>query len=206
MRPDRGKTRSLAGENIRMALVTVWSQKLRSGLTLLGIIIGVATVIAMVSMIQGLNNSISREISSLGTGVLFISKQEAGIHIGGMERRKPRKDITIDDAEAIGRTCAAVGWVSPEIQMMYKVAFGGQSTKSMAVVGGTEQYFAANNWSIIRGREISEADDRHAARVCVIGFGLAELLFPNGGELGRKIQAGDQEYVVIGVLSPKGKF
>ena len=91
--------RSLAGENISMALGTLWSQKLRSSLTLLGITIGVATVIAMVSLIQGLNHSMTRQISSLGTGVLYISKYEAGVRFGD-EDRKPRKDITIDDARA----------------------------------------------------------------------------------------------------------
>lgn len=173
--------RNLAGENVRMALTTLWSQKLRSGLTLLGIIIGVATVIAMVSMIQGVNGSVSKQIGSLGTGVLYISKEEAGIHIGGMEQRKPRKDLTVDDADAIARNCPAVGTVSPEIRDMRRIAFAGVETKTISVAGSGEEFLTANNWSVDRGRPFTTDDVRHAGPVCLLGASIAEQLFPNGG-------------------------
>ncbi len=189
-----------------MALTTIWSQKLRSGLTLLGIIIGVATVIAMVSMIQGLNDSVTRQIGSLGTGVLFISKYEAGIHVGGMEERKPRKDLTLEDAEAIRRSCPAVAAVSPEIGAMWKVSYAGVETKTISVSGGTPDFFPAGNWGIARGRALTDDDVRHAAAVCVIGTGVADLLFPTGGDLGSRVRVGTGEYLVVGVLSSKGKF
>lgn len=204
--PPAGR-RSLAGENFRMALDTLWSQKLRSGLTLLGIIIGVATVIAMVSMIQGLNHSIEKQIGSLGTGVLYISKHEAGIHIGGdREGRKPRKDITVDDAEAVATYCPAVAHVSPEIMDQRKVSFGGTESRSIGVVGGTEAFFVVNNWTIDRGRGLTFDDVRHGDPVCVLGADIDELLFPTGGDLGSMIQIGKDRCRVIGVLSPRGKL
>jgi putative ABC transport system permease protein len=199
--------RSLAGENVRMALATLWSQKLRSGLTLLGVIIGVATVIAIVSMIQGLNKSIARQIGSLGTGVLYVSKYEAGIHLGGdMESRKPRKDITADDAEAIERLCPAVAYVSPEIQDQRKVSIGGVESRSIGVSGATEAYFPANNWTIDRGRGLSFDDVRHGEAVCVLGADISKLLFPSGGDLGSLIQIGNDRCRVIGVMAPRGQF
>ncbi len=130
MKVETKHRRSLAGENIRMALGTLWSQKLRSGLTLLGVIIGVATVIAMVSLIQGLNGSIARQIGSLGSSVLYISKHEAGIHIGEREH-KVRKDLTREDAAAIREFCPAVATVSPEVWQSRKVSYGRLATKSI---------------------------------------------------------------------------
>jgi putative ABC transport system permease protein len=206
MKSEARARRGLAGENVRMALTTLWSQKLRSGLTLLGIIIGVATVIAMVSMIQGLNGSVSKQIGSLGTGVLYISKEEAGIHIGGMEQRKPRKDLTVDDADAITRLCPAVGTVSPEIRDMRRVAYGRVETKTISVAGSGEEFLASNNWTIDRGRSFTADDVRHSSAVCLLGASIAEQLFPNGGELERIVQVGSESYRVIGVLSAKGKM
>ncbi len=205
MRSER-PVRSLAGENVRMALTTLWSQKLRSGLTLLGIIIGVATVIAMVSLIQGLNGAIARQIGSLGSGVLYISKHEAGIHLGGDIERKPRKDLTADDADAILRTCPAVAAVSPEIWDQRRVSYGRIETKRIGVAGGTEGYFPANNWSLAEGRVLTAEDVRHATSTCVIGSSVAEFLFPSGGAVGSWIRVGSEEYLVAGVLAGRGKF
>jgi putative ABC transport system permease protein len=205
MKSERRRVKSLAFENIRMALTTLWTQKLRSGLTLLGIIIGVATVIAMVSMVQGANRSMARQIGSLGSGVLYISKHEAGIHIGQRDR-KPRKDITIDDAEAIGRSCPAVAFASPQISDQRRVAFGRSETKTIEITGAGEEFFGANNWEVDRGRPLTDEDVRHRAAVCVVGASVAEELFPIGGEIGSRIRVGSQEYRVIGVLGRKGKF
>jgi putative ABC transport system permease protein len=206
-RPVPRLRRSLAGENIRMALGTLWSQKMRSGLTLLGIIIGVATVIAMVSLIQGLNRSIVKQIGSLGTGVLYISKHEPGIQIGDdHERRRPRKDLTRGDAEAIAELCPAVAYVSPQIMDKRKVAFAGTESRSVDIVGGNESFFPANNWTIERGRGITYDDVRHAAPVCVVGADIVNLLFPTGGELGSLIQIGNLRCRVIGVLGARGQM
>ncbi|MDM7915703.1 MAG: ABC transporter permease [Candidatus Eisenbacteria bacterium] len=212
MRPEeraaggRGRRKSLAGENVRMALGTLWSQKLRSGLTLLGIIIGVATVIAMVSMIQGLNRSMARQIGSLGSGVLYITKHEAGIHIGGMEERKPRKDLTVQDAAAIEELCPAIEAVSAEIWDRRKLAFGAVETKSIGVVGATEDYFLVNNRTVDSGRPITDEDVRHGGAVCILGTAVEDLLFPSGGALGSRIRVGDESAIVIGILNERGKF
>jgi len=202
-RTHRG--RSLIFENVRMALSTLWSQKLRSGLTLLGIIIGVSTVIAMVSMIQGANRSMARQIGTLGSGILFISKWEAGIHVGRIDR-KPRKDITVDDADAIAASCPAVAYVSPEIGDNGKVSFGRNETKTITIIGATDRFLAANNWSVQTGRPLSEDDVRHRTLVCLLGATIAEELFPTGGAVGSTVRVAGERYRVVGVLGSKGKF
>jgi putative ABC transport system permease protein len=188
-----------------MALTTLWSQKMRSGLTLLGIIIGVATVIAMVSLIQGVNHSMQRQIGSLGSGVLYITKYEAGIHVGDFQH-KPRKDITVEDAEAIAAACPAIAWASPEIQSQWKVAYGRTETRRIGIVGGTEAQAPASNWVIETGRALTEDDVRHRAPVCVLGATVAEQLFPSGGEVGSRVRVGKEDLRVIGVFARKGKF
>lgn len=197
--------RSLAFENIRMALSTLWSQKLRSGLTLLGIIIGVSTVIAMVSMIQGANRSMADQIGTLGSGVLYISKHEAGIQVGRSDR-KPRKDITVEDAAAIERSCPAVAYVSPEIRDSRKVSYARTETRTIEITGATDRFFDANNWVIATGRPLSEEDVRHRASVCLLGASIAEELFPTGGSIGTTVRVGSEKYRVIGVLAGKGNF
>lgn len=205
MRSSRISGRSLAGENILMALTTLWSQKLRSGLTLLGIMIGVATVIAMVALIQGLNSSVSRQIGSLGSGTLYISKYEAGIQFGEMEW-KPRKDLTREDADAIRRLCPAVAYVSPEIWDRRGVGFGAAETRAVGVVGADEDFLMANNWQLAEGRGVTYEDVRHGAAVCVLGASVAEDLFSTGGALGSSVRIGSDRCVVIGILAAKGKF
>ncbi len=205
MKFDAAHRRSLAGENVRMALTTLWSQKLRSGLTLLGVIIGVATVIAMVSLIQGLNGSIARQIGALGSGVLYISKHEAGIHIGERDR-KVRKDLTKDDAAAIARLCPAVATVSPEVWQGRRISYGRLETRNIGIVGGTEDFFATNNWSIGEGRPLSADDVRHSSAFCVLGTAVTDQLFPSGGAIGARVRVGSDVYVVIGVLASRGKF
>ncbi|MBD3162017.1 MAG: FtsX-like permease family protein, partial [Candidatus Eisenbacteria bacterium] len=205
MRTERRARGGLWFENVRMALFTLWSQKLRSGLTLLGVIIGVATVIAMVSMIQGANRSMADQIGTLGSGVLYISKHEAGIQVGRSDRR-PREDITIDDAHAIEEHCPAVAHVSPEIRAMWKVSYGRQETKSIGVIGASEPFFDANNWTIAQGRPLTREEVRHRAPVALLGASVAAELFPTGGGLGTRVRIGPESYQVIGILEEKGSF
>ena len=206
MKSDGKRGRSLAFENVRMALTTLWSQKLRSGLTLLGIIIGVSTVIAMVSMIQGANQSMARQIGSLGSGILYITKHEAGIHVGGRRDRRVRKDITVEDAEALARSCPALAHVSPEVRDNRKVSYGGNVTRTIGIIGATEEFFTANDWVVETGRPLTAEDVRHRASVCILGSSIAEELFPVGGELGSRVRVGKDECRVIGVLAAKGNF
>ena len=116
---------SLLRENVRMALEALLSTKMRSMLTLLGLMIGVGAVIAMMAVVAGLNGTVKKQIASLGSGVLYVSKYDAGVHFGDDRPRKPRKDLTVADADAIAEFCPSAAGVSPEIQDMGYLQAGG---------------------------------------------------------------------------------
>jgi len=154
-----------------MALDSLFSTKLRSLLTLLGLMIGVGTVIAMMAIISGLNASMRRQIASLGSGILYVSKYEAGIHVGDGGRRKPRKDLTRADAEAVAEQCASAAGVSAEIQDGVYVSAGQVKTSFVGLYGVTPSFCEVNDWFPSEGRFLNADDLKHRSRVCVLGRG-----------------------------------
>jgi putative ABC transport system permease protein len=197
---------SLFWDNVRMALGSMLSTKLRSFLTLLGLMIGVGTVIAMMAVIAGLNASVTRQIASLGSGVLYISKYEAGIQFGGGERRKPRKDLLFEDGQAIAGFCPAVAAVSEEIGDGGYVSSGKVKTSFINITGVTASFVDVNDWSPEEGRFLINDDLTHRNHVCVLGQGPAGILFPNGGAIGQWIELEGLKYQVVGVMTGRGKF
>lgn len=195
---------ALLRENMKLALNSLRQSKLRTSLTLLGIVIGVATVIAMVSILSGLGRSVRDQIASLGSGILYVSKYEAGFHSSDEERN--RKDLTVSDAEAIAALCPSVEAVSPEINRpAYASAFG-RRTSLLTFYGVTAEFARANEWEIAEGRFLTEHDVLHRAAVCVLGVKPAEVLFPHGGSLGQWVDVDGKSLQVIGVLEEKGNF
>jgi putative ABC transport system permease protein len=201
-RPARA---SLFRENVRMALQAILSTKLRSFLTVLGIVIGVGTVIAMTSLISGLGRSIRGQIASLGSGVLYVTKQDSGFESGSREERN-RKDLRLSDAEAIATLCPSVLAVSPEIKRMTHASVAGHQTSLLTLLGATEDFARVNDWEPAVGRFLGRDDLRHRADVCVLGAGPADILFPYGDPVGQRIEVDGRVCLVIGVLEEKGKF
>ncbi|MCA9755738.1 MAG: ABC transporter permease [Candidatus Eisenbacteria bacterium] len=200
-----GRRGTLFRENIAMALRNLGAAKMRSSLTILGIVIGVATIIAMVGVISGLGKSIRSQIDSLGTGILYLSKYESGFQTNH-ERDERRKDFTRDDALAIARLCPSVQRTSAEIKRPGFAELGGKKTSVLGVFGGTETFAETGGWELREGRFLTGYDDSHRADVCVIGAGPAELLFPVGSPLGQWIRVEGRQLQVIGVFEKKGRF
>lgn len=188
-----------------MALDSLLATKLRSFLTLLGLMIGIGSVIGMLSVVQGLNRSMSRQIASLGSGVLYISKHEAGVRMGDTPRRV-RKDLTLEDARAVEELCPSVSTVSAEIQDAGFLAAAGVKSSLLTLSGVEAGYTEVNDWEIATGRFLTADEIRRAVRVCVLGHAPAEILFPHGGAVGQWVSLEGQRFLVIGVLEPKGKF
>ncbi|MGB9893016.1 MAG: ABC transporter permease [Candidatus Saccharicenans sp.] len=198
-------------EVFTMALDSIRSHKLRSFLTTLGIVIGVMTVIAMVSVIQGLNKSIAGEIERIGSNLIMIQKFEP-VRTGFLsDEERQRKDLTIEDAEAIRSECPLVGAVTiqitPDFMKLPEVKY--QNLKSdNAIVFGTDEYF--NNVYAVylpkEGRSFTQAEIRHSARVCLIGTEVAEALFPHSNPVGKEIRIGPEKFTVIGVMGKRGQM
>ncbi len=197
---------SLLRENVQMALEALLSTKMRSMLTLLGLMIGVGAVIAMMAVIAGLNGSVKKQIASLGSGVLYVSKHEAGVHFGDDRPRRQRKDLTIADAAAIAEFCPSAAGVSPEIQNMGYLRAGGVKSSALAIVGATSGFAEANGWEPEVGRFFTDDEGKHRSPVAVLGAGPAGVLFPAGGAVGQWINYDGHRFLVVGVLKAKGKF
>jgi len=198
-------------EVFRMALDSIRTHKLRSFLTILGIVIGVMTVIGMVSVIQGLNKSFRAELESAGSDLIMIQKYDR-VRMGeANEEERTRKDLTIDDARAIEKECSLVKAVAvslrPSLFEQIDIKYRNIKSDSSFVMGFNEKFPVVMSLYLPReGRHLTEAEITHSSRVCVLGFELAEILFPHGSPVGKEIRIGGEKFAVVGVLSKRGQI
>jgi putative ABC transport system permease protein len=187
----------------RLALRALARNKMRSALTMLGIIIGVAAVIAVVSIGQGAQYMVQQGIQAMGTNVVFIaagSGRPGGIRVGygGV------KTLTIDDMNAILREIPLIKEAAPSVNSRRQVVYGNQNWST--VVGGTTpNFFEIRNWSIQEGSVFSDEEVDLAANVCVIGTTVARNLFLDENPVGKTIRIGKLPFRVDGVLESKGQ-
>lgn len=200
-------------ESVRFAGTALAAHKLRTGLTTLGIIIGVTTVIAMVSIIEGFNNNVISNFQSFGATLVQFQKFDPQFGPGGSrdEDQRVRKELTYEDAVALKKLCPSMLAVSPERywfagenQAAPTVHYGGTEGTPDILAGVIEDYPVANNHFVVEGRFISDADFRHDAQVTVLGFVLAETLFPHTDAIGKKVTIAGRAYTVIGIMEKQG--
>ncbi|MBP7146855.1 MAG: ABC transporter permease [Acidobacteria bacterium] len=206
--------RSGIPENVGFALQAMWSQKLRSFLTLLGIIAGVATVIMMVSFVVGFNNSITAAFTQFGAYLVQFQKfsPRFGGPGGPPEEERNRRDLTLDDAVALKRMGTRVAAVSPE-RYLFQFLYGEPIVRSRRgeangplVLGAAPDYCVANTHYVKDGRFFTDADLRHAAHVTVISSDISGALFPFRDAIGQQLTINGVPYTVIGLFEDKGGF
>ena len=194
-----------------MALDSLRTHKLRSFLTILGIIIGVMTVIGMVSVIQGLNRSFMQQLESVGSDMIDIQKY-APVQIGRMsEEERTRKNLTFEDALAIERevplvkAVAVSAYVSPFSPV--EVKYRNVKSDSAMVIGMNDKWPIVMSVYLPRlGRTFTASEVVHKSRVAVLGSELADVLFPNINPIGKEIRVGPEGFTVIGVLAKRGQM
>ncbi len=195
-----------------MAFDSIKSHKLRSFLTLLGIMIGVMTVIGMVSIIQGLNRSFLAELESAGSDLIIVTKFEPGANIGRLsEEERKRKDLSFEDVEALREESTLLKAVAVDIvvDIFESVTIKYQNTKTQDsfVIGMNEEFpDVLSVYLPEKGRFITESDVTHNSKICVLGSELAETLFPHTQALGKDIRIGPEKFTVVGVLEERGSF
>jgi len=188
---------------LRSAFRALQRNKMRSFLTMLGIIIGVAAVIAMLAIGQGAEYSVEQQISALGTNVLIVlpgSQQTGGLRVGA----GTMTNLTDDDAQAIQRECPAVGLVSPGTRAGGQV-IAGNLNWATGIEGTGPDYLEIRKWSVEYGDFYTESDIKAAAKVCVLGKTVADNLFPDSSPVGQNIRIRNVPFKVVGVLSRKGQ-
>jgi putative ABC transport system permease protein len=177
--------------------------KMRSFLTMLGIIIGVAAVIAMLAIGQGAETSVKDQIAALGSNVLIIfpgSQQQGGVRGGA----GTMTTLTEDDALAVSKECPAVAYVSPGARANGQV-IAGDMNWATSIEGGSADYLNIRQWALADGDFFSDADVKAAAKICILGKTVADNLFPDTSPIDQTIRIRNVPFKVIGVLIKKGQ-
>jgi putative ABC transport system permease protein len=189
----------------KLALRALARNKMRSMLTMLGIIIGVGAVIAMVGIGQGASASIQSQISQLGDNMLYVSAGSS--NTGGTRGGSgSATTLTVEDIQAIELDIPAVRAVSPSIRASGQLVFGNQNwVASSGIIGVSEKFPEIRLWQIESGEFFTESDVKSAGRVAVLGKTVADNLFAGTDPIGQTLRVRNLPFRVIGVLAPKGQ-
>jgi putative ABC transport system permease protein len=189
---------------LRVALRALSKNKLRAGLTVLGIVIGVAAVTAMVSIGQSATGLIRRELEGLGTNVILIfpgsKRGQGGVHHG----RGSMMTLTAGDCDAMVEECRAVLAASPIVGAGGQIVYGNTNWSPRELFGVGAEYLTVRNWGLRRGGFFTDREISSAAKVCVIGQTIVEKLFQTTDPLGETIRIHNIPFRVIGILEAKG--
>jgi putative ABC transport system permease protein len=195
----------LLGEILRVALSALRANKLRSFLTMLGIVIGVAAVIAMIALGRGAEQSVRERIASLGTTLVTVAPGQLR-GAGGVASGASRAELTMDDAEALEGESQLAEAIQPEMSRQLQVQYGNRNTNT-SIVGVTSNYTQVRNFQLQAGAMFTSGDDAGRRRVAVVGPQVATDLGLTSPEalLGEAIRIGSIQFQVVGVLAPKGQ-
>jgi putative ABC transport system permease protein len=190
-----------------MALDTVRDNKLRSGLTILGVTVGVVTVMFMVSIIQGLNRSFAAQLESLGSNTIFIAKFEPSFGRPPTQEERMRKELNLGDADAIRNESPALIGVSPiQRKIAETVRYLGKQSDTPLLLGVTPYYEITQSQYLGYGRFITDIDVQTRSNIAVLGKDLVKSLFGDEDPVGKEIKIAGNTFTVVGVMSDLGSI
>jgi putative ABC transport system permease protein len=189
-------------ESVKMATATLTSNRLRSALTMLGMIIGNASVVAMIGVGEGAQRFAAKQFESLGPNVLFV--------VPGNDNARNRtlnvpRTLVLNDARAIAAQVPSINYVAPQLQNQVPVVYGNRR-KSTLVIGTTELFAIVRDYDMARGRFISQQEVQRGTPVAVIGSDLAENLFGSKDPIGQRVRVRGLSFRIIGLMASKGSF
>jgi putative ABC transport system permease protein len=190
---------------VRIAALAIRRNKIRSMLTMLGVIIGVASVIAMIALGSGARAAIDEQIQSQGTNVVYVSAGSFGRGPGAVRQGAGSvSTLTLEDAQAIAQQVGAVDRISPMVRGRVQVVAGNQNWNT-SIESGNEDYVTIRNWPIISGANFTARDVLVAEKVCLLGATVVQNLFPDQDPVGQVIRVKNLPFRVVGVLAAKGQ-
>ncbi len=189
---------------LRIALLALRRNKVRSALTTLGVIIGVASVIAMIALSSGARASIDEQIQSTGTNVVYVSAGSWGRPGGVRGGSGSVQTLTLEDAKALQDQIPTVAHLTPVVRGRAQVVAGNINWNT-SIEGGNEDYVVVRNWPIVSGVNFTARDVTVADKVCLLGDTVAKTLFPGEDPVGQIIRVKNLPFRVLGVLAPKGQ-
>jgi putative ABC transport system permease protein len=200
--------RGLLGEVVRMALETVRTNKMRSALTVLGVVIGITAIVGMTSLIRGFDESIRGMINELGPKTIFLARV-GGLQDVDADEIARRPVLTVGDAKAIEKLAPSVAnvdiWLGNDGEVQERIFYESHRTTPLVVLGATEQFAAVNFVQPETGRFFTRAEVDHRRRVVVLGYSASEALFGKSGldPIGKKVRVGAIQFTVVGVLAKR---
>jgi putative ABC transport system permease protein len=190
---------------IRIAARAIRRNKIRSMLTMLGVIIGVASVIAMIALGSGARAAIDEQIQSQGTNVVYVSAGSFGRGPGTVRQGAGSvSTLTLEDAQAVAQQVPAAARVSPMVRGRVQVVAGNQNWNT-SIEGGNEDYVTIRNWPVTSGASFTARDVLVAEKVCLLGSTVVQNLFPDQDPVGQVIRVKNLPFRVLGVLATKGQ-
>lgn len=193
-------------EAIRIALQSLWANKLRSVLTLIGVVIGVASVIAVITLVNGANKYVATKISGYGSDTLSVSKMPSVILSGeDYLRFQKRKDITLEDYNAIKEGCTLCQTTGAQLFSKGTVVSGRESSTGTSIRGWTWTMPDITNLNVVQGRGFTPADDTQGSHVIIIGADIVDNILGHGNPIGKELRVDGEDYRVIGVGERQGK-
>jgi len=193
-------------EAFKLALQSLWGNKLRSILTLVGVIMGVASVIMVITLVQGANRYVSTKLSGYGADVFTITQMSSVIFTPEEYFKfQKRKILRMDDYDALREGCTECSEVGAMLAKSTNVSANGKSSNNTGVRGYTYSMLSLNNIDIALGRGFTPADIDHATKVVIVGYDIVDNLMPNGDPIGKEIRVDGIPYTVIGVADRLGK-
>jgi putative ABC transport system permease protein len=190
-------------QTLKIALRALRTNKMRSFLTMLGIIIGIASVIAMMAVGTGASYVISQQIASIGSNIILVlpgSTTSGGLRSGS----GGAQTLSSDDARAIMTECPSVAYAAGTVRTTGQIVNGNMNWSS-TVMGGTPELFEIREWPVVSGRPITQEDDNGAVKVCLLGQTVAENLFGSADPVGTIIRIKKIPFTVVGILERKGQ-
>ncbi|MBN2184376.1 MAG: ABC transporter permease [Candidatus Krumholzibacteriota bacterium] len=193
-------------ENFKQAIGVISNHKMRSSLLIVGVAIGVTTVLAMVTVMSGLGERIREDIVSANRPYLFVSRMDP---FGDSQERQDmyrRKQLTAEDMAALGEDCATVDKVDLQIDpggRMWVLRYEGERTNLIQIIGSSENFGSMYSIQVGEGRFFTGFELERSRRVVVLGYGPAKDLFPNRDPVGKRIKMGNHEYTVVGAMKSR---
>ncbi len=193
-------------EAFKLALQSLWGNKLRSILTLIGVVMGVASVIMVITLVNGANRYVSTKLSGYGADVFTITRMPSVIFSAEEYLKyQKRKIVRIEDYQAIKQACTQCIEVGALLQKSTNVVANGHSSNNTSVRGYTWTMLSLNNIDIAIGRGFTPADEDHATKNVIVGYDIVDNLLGDGDPIGREIRVDGIPYTIIGVGDRQGK-
>ena len=193
-------------EAFKLALKSLWGNKLRTILTLIGVVMGVASVIMVITMVNGANRYVATKLTGYGADVFTVSRQASVIfNAQDYFRYQKRKIIRIEDYDAVRDDCTACSEVGAFLEKSTNVVYNGHSSDNTEVRGYTWSMLALQNINIALGRGFTPADDDHATHDAIVGYDIVDNLLGPGDPIGKEIRVDGIPYTIVGVGERQGK-